>query len=172
MLRVLDSLEAVLLRLGILGGFGTLLIMIIVCLDVAGRFLFNAPLDSGVELSELLLVSLVFLGLAAAQQQKQNFSVEILTQHLPGWLQRALELCACLACLAIIVIIAWPSSKQAITSFERGEAGFGIVPFPIWPARTILAAGLWLLALQFAFDAIRLLTGARARSAQAKVDPT
>lgn len=172
MLRVLDSVEAVLIRLGILSGFGTLLIMIIICVDVAGRFLFNAPLDSGVELSELLLVSLVFLGLAAAQQQKQNFSIEILTQHLPCWLQRALELFACLACLAIIVIIAWPSSKQAFTSFERGEAGFGIVPFPVWPARTILAAGLWLLALQFAFDAVRLLTGAQARSAQAKVDPT
>ena len=112
------------------------------------------------------------MSLPAAQQQKQNFSVEILTQHLPGWLQRALELFACLACLAIIVLIAWPSTKQAITSFERGEAGFGIVPFPIWPARAILAAGLWLLAAQFAFDAIRLLAGGEARHAQAKVDPT
>jgi TRAP-type C4-dicarboxylate transport system permease small subunit len=125
-----------------------------------------------VELSELLLVSLVFFGLAAAQQQKQHFSVELLTQHLPERVQRGLELIACLLCLAIIVLIAWPSSKQAIVSYERGEAGFGIVPFPIWPARTILAAGLWLLALQFVIDAIRLLTSGRASSAQVRIDPT
>lgn len=160
------------LRLGILGGFGTLLIMLIVCIDVAGRSLFNMPLDSGVELSELLLVALVFFGLAAAQQQKQNFSVEILTKHLPTWAQRGLELFGCLACLGIIVTIAWPSSTQALASFERGEAGFGIVPFPIWPARTILAMGLWLLALQFVIDAIRLITGQPSRAMRAQVDPT
>jgi TRAP-type C4-dicarboxylate transport system permease small subunit len=123
-------------------------------------------------LSELLLVSLVFLGLAAAQQQKQNFSVEILTQHFPVWLQRALELVGCLVCLAIVVLIAWPSSKQAITSFERGETGFGIVPFPIWPARTILAAGLWLLAVQFTCDALRLLSSGQATHARDRVNPT
>lgn len=162
MSHLVGVLEAGLARLGIVSGFGTLLIMIIVCADVAGRTLFNAPFHSGVEVSELMLVCLVFLGLAAAQQQKQNYAIDILTQHLPAWLQRGLELVGYVACLAIVVMIAWPSSKQAITSFNRGEAGFGIVPFPVWPARAILALGLWLLALQFVFDIFRLLTGTRA----------
>ena len=161
--RLVDSLEAALLKLGVLGGFGTLLIMLIVCVDVAGRSMLNAPLHSGVELSELLLVSLVFLGLAAAQQQRQNFAVEVLARHLPPVLQRGLELAGLLACLGIVAVIAWPSTKQAVASFERGETGFGIVPFPVWPARAVLALGLWLLAVQFGCDAYRILGGRRER---------
>jgi TRAP-type C4-dicarboxylate transport system permease small subunit len=165
-----DLVEALLVRLGVVSGFATLLIMVIVCIDVAGRAIFNMPFHSGTEMSELLLVSLVFLGLAAAQQQRQNFALDILTRHFPGWLQRLFELVATAVCLGLIVLLAWPSSKQALLSFGRGESGFGIVAFPVWPARCILAIGLWLLALQFAFDLYRLITGRERPAAAAAAD--
>lgn len=145
------------LSLSILSGFATLLIILIVVADVTGRFLFNAPFHGGVELSELLMVALVFFGLSAAQQQRQNFSIELMVRHFPRRVQGAFELFGYFACLLIVVILAWPSSKQAVVSFERGEAGFGIVSFPLWPARTLLAIGLWLLALQFLCDIYRFV---------------
>jgi TRAP-type C4-dicarboxylate transport system permease small subunit len=106
-----------------------------------------------------LMVVLVFFGLAAAQQQRQNYSIELLTRHLPDWAQKLLELLGYATCLAIVLLLAWPSSKQAMMSYERGEAGFGIMPFPLWPARILLAIGLWLLAVQFACDIYRFLVG-------------
>lgn len=166
MTALVDRLEALVIRLGVLSGFATLLIMIIVCVDVAGRAIFNAPFHSGVELSQLLLVTLVFLGLSAAQQQRQHFAIEIVARHLPAKLQRGLELLGYVICLFIVVLLAWPSTLQAMSSFERGEASFGIVPFPIWPARSVLAIGLWLLALQFVFDIYRLVTGRPRRTDQ------
>ncbi len=159
MFALLDRLESLILRLGIVSGFATLLIMVIVCIDVGGRFLFNAPLHSGVETSELLLVSLVFLGLAAAQQQRQNFAIEVLSRLLPPRGQRGLELFGSLLCLIIVVLLAWPSANQAMSSFRRNEMGFGIVAFPVWPARFLLTTGLWLLAFQFAVDILRLICG-------------
>ena len=159
MIALVNRLEKFLLYLGIISGFATLLIMVIVVIDVAGRAIFNAPLHSGVEISELLLVSLVFLGLAAAQQQRQNFAIEIATRHLPTRMQTAIELIGYLVCLGIVILLAWPSSNQAIDAFVRNEQGFGIVAFPIWPARIILAVGLWLLAIQFLCDTYRLATG-------------
>jgi TRAP-type C4-dicarboxylate transport system permease small subunit len=159
MTALVDRVENFLLRLGLISGFATLLIMVIVVIDVAGRAIFNAPLHSGVEISELLLVSLVFLGLAAAQQQRQNFAIEIATRHLPVRVQTGIELIGYLVCLAIVILLAWPSSKQAVSAFIRNEQGFGIVAFPIWPARIILAAGLWLLAVQFLCDIYRLARG-------------
>lgn len=159
MISLIERVERGLLALSIFSGFATLLIIIVVCIDVAGRFLFNAPLHGGVEFSELLMVVLVFFGLAAAQQQRQNYSIELLTRHLPLGAQKALELLGYLTCLGIVLLLAWPSSKQAVMSFERGEAGFGIVPFPLWPARILLAIGLWLLALQFLCDIYRFLVG-------------
>lgn len=159
MIALIERLERALLSLSIISGFATLLVILIVVTDVAGRYLLNLPFHSGVELSELLLVILVFLGLAAAQQQRQNYSIDILTQHFPHRIQKAFELAGYAACLLIVVVLAWPSSKQAIASFERGESGFGIVPFPLWPARVILAVGLWLLALQFLCDLYRHIVG-------------
>lgn len=159
MLWFVTGIERLLIRLGVLSGFATLLIMVIICIDVVGRAFFNSPMHSGVELSELLLVSLVFFGLAAAQQQRQNFALEIATRHLPMRVQVIVELVGYVACLMIVILLAWPSTIQAITSIERGESGFGIVAFPVWPARIVLAAGLWLLALQFLCDIYRLTTG-------------
>jgi TRAP-type transport system small permease protein len=159
MTAFVERIERLLLRLGIISGFATLVIIVIVVVDVAGRAVFNEPLHMGVELSELLLVSLVFLGLSAAQQRRQNFAIELLTRNFPASVQHAFELVGYLVCLGVVVLLAWPSTNQAISSFNRNEMGFGIVPFPIWPARIVLAVGLWLLALQFLCDIYRLATG-------------
>jgi len=160
MLGLIEKIERALLALSIISGFATLIIILIVVTDVGGRFALNMPFHSGVELSELLLVILVFLGLAAAQQQRQNYSIDIMTRHFPPGVQRLFEVAGYAFCLLIVIVLAWPSSKQALASYERGEAGFGIVPFPLWPARIILAIGLWLLALQFLCDLYRNLAGA------------
>jgi len=159
MLPLIEAVEWLLLRLGVLSGFATLIVIIVVVVDVAGRFLFNAPLHGGTEMSELLLVALVFLGLAGAQQNRQNYAIDVVTRHLPDSLQNALELGGYIFCLVLSLGLAWFSSKQAISSFERGEAGFGLIAFAIWPARTLLALGCWLLALQFVCDIVRFITG-------------
>lgn len=159
MTAVIEKIERILMVLGAASGLATLLIMISVVADVSGRFFFNRPIHGATELSELLLVAMVFFGLAATQQNRQNYAIDMIARHLPARLQTLLDLFGYLFCLAVSVTLAWFSSRQALDSFARGEAGFGIVPFPIWPARFILATGLWLLALQFLFDALRLLAG-------------
>lgn len=155
--------ERLTLRLGILSGFATLLITVVVVLDVAGRALFNAPIPGGNEFSELLLVGMIFLGLAAAQQQRQHFAIEIAVHRLGPGARRWVELAGWLLSLAIVALLAWLSGKQAWTSFLRDEASYGTVAFPIWPARIVLALGLALLALQLAIDIVRLLRGERSR---------
>lgn len=166
MLKFIETTEWLLLRLGIVSGFATLIITFVITIDVGGRSLFNAPLHSSTEISELLLVALVFFGLAAAQQNRQNYSIDIVTRHLPTTVQQVLEIFAYLVSIVVVWLLAWLSTRQAISAYERGEAGFGIISFPIWPGRFILAFGLWLLVLQFFFDVIRLVTG------QPRAEPT
>lgn len=172
MLPLIEAVEGLLSRLGIASGFATLLIMLVVVFDVAGRSILNAPLHMSTEVSELLMVMLVFLGLAAAQQNRQNFAIDIATRHLPQGLQLLVEHLGYLFCLVMVGVLAWLSTKQAYSAFERGETGFGIIAFPIWPARFILALGLWLLALQFLCDVLRYLMGApRIVAAEGDVKP-
>lgn len=159
MLPLIEAVEWLLLRLGVLSGFATMVVTLLVVADVAGRAIFNAPLHSATEISELLLVVLVFIGLAGAQQKRQNYAIDVATRHLPMGLQNLLEVMGYILCLVLTAGLAWFSTKQALSSFDRGEAGFGIIAFPIWPARFILAFGLWLLSLQFVCDIIRFFTG-------------
>lgn len=159
MLALIEKIERLLMRLGIASGIATLLIMICVVADVTGRALFNNPIHGATEMSELLLVAMVFFGLAAAQQGRQNYAIDMAMRHLPQGVQSFFELVSYVFCLVLIAAIAWFSTKQGFESFRRGEAGFGIIPFPIWPARFVLAAGLWLLALQFLCDILRQVTG-------------
>lgn len=155
MLALIEVVERLLARLGIASGLSTLLITLIVVVDVAARGLLNQPIHGATELCELLLVAMVFFGLAAAQQERQNYALDIAVRHLPGSVQSFLELVSHLFCLGLVLVLSWLSTKQAISSFERGEAGFGIFPFPIWPARFVLAIGFWMLAAQFLCDTIR-----------------
>jgi TRAP-type C4-dicarboxylate transport system permease small subunit len=159
MLAIIETIERWLMQLGIASGLATLAITLVVVVDVTARFVFNAPIHGANEASELLLVVMVFMGLAAAQQGRQNYAIDMATRHLPQAAQALLELFAYVFCLVVVAALAWFSTRQAIDSFGRGEAGFGVIPFPIWPARFVLAGGLWLLAVQFACDVLRHLMG-------------
>ena len=160
MLHFIEGVEWLLLRLGIVSGFATLVVTLVVVADVAGRSLISQPLEMATEISEFLMVVLVFLGLAAAQQNRQNYAIDVAARHLPLRLQLLLEHLGYLFSLVLVAVLAWLSTKQAISAFQRGETGFGIIAFPIWPARFVLALGFWLLALQFVCDLLRYILGA------------
>lgn len=159
------------LQLGILSGFGTLLMTIVIVADVAGRVFFNAPIPGGNEFSELLLIAMIFLGLAAAQQHRQHFAVELVTQHLTPAVKRWVDIGGWLVSLAVVGLLTWLSAKQAWLAMLRGEASYGTVSFPIWPARAILAFGLGLLSLQLAVDILRALCRPDAAPGRSKPVP-
>src|SRR3546814_11605223 len=83
MQRVIRAIEKLSGFLGVLSGLATLIITITVILDVALRAAFNAPILGATEFSTLLLLVLVYLGLASVQAGKANFSVEIMVAILP-----------------------------------------------------------------------------------------
>lgn len=159
MLARIEAIERWFMRLGIAGGVATLAITLVIVVDVIARFLFNAPIHGANELCELLLVAMVFVGLAAAQQGRQNYAIDMATRHLPTAIQALLELLAHIFCLLLVGTLAWFSTRQGLDSFRRGEAGFGVFRFPIWPARFVLTIGLWLLTVQFVCDILRHLMG-------------
>ncbi|MFV0492548.1 MAG: TRAP transporter small permease [Pseudorhodobacter sp.] len=52
--------------------------------DVVGRYLFSSPLPGGPELTEILLMSVVFLGLPAITLDDGHVTADLFTQHLKG----------------------------------------------------------------------------------------
>lgn len=154
MIRLFTTISRVSIAVGSLSGLATGAMMIVIVTDVVGRAFFAAPLPLATEISVMLLIVKVFLGMAGAQATDSNFQVTVLVDQLsPRWkrIQRILSL---VIALAGIGLIAWLSTQQAITSTRQDEISFGVHPWPIWPERIILAAGLTLLVVQIAADLI------------------
>lgn len=152
-IRYIDKLTA---YLGLLSGFTVALIMVVVCSDVVGRSFFNKPVLGATELSELLLACLVFFGLAAAQQAKHHYIVELVVVRLSPTTQAVLGGVTHLLSAGVVAMLAWYSTGQAFTSYEMEEISFGTVAFPIWPARAVVAFGLILFAVQYLVQFMRM----------------
>lgn len=157
MRHVIRSIEKISEFLGGLSGFTTLIITVTVILDIALRALLNAPIPGATEFSTLLLVALVYLGLASVQVSKSNFSVEIVVAHLPPAVRRVQEALVTLLSAAAIGLLVWYTGKEAWISTMRGEMTFGAIVFPVWPSRIIVTFGLTVLWLQLMCDALRLI---------------
>lgn len=67
------------------GGTMLLVMMALTIVDVIGRYIFNSPLSGAGELTELILVSVIFMGLPAVTLEKEHTTVDLFTARMPVW---------------------------------------------------------------------------------------
>lgn len=82
-------------------------VMAITVYNVVGRWLFNAPLAGTVELTEVAMVGIVYLGLAHAQQRDSHITVDLLHQRLGRRWRAVLDAVAAAVGAVIVALIAW-----------------------------------------------------------------
>lgn len=144
--------------LAVWSGFATGLMMLAILADVFCRAILGFSIQGASELAVVMLITLVFLGLGGAQAESANFSVDILTRSLPPRVTRLLACIAMLISAVVIGLLGYYSWIKAIAAMLEGEVDYGVVPFPIWPARLLIAFGWSALTLQLvleAFDHLR-----------------
>jgi TRAP-type C4-dicarboxylate transport system permease small subunit len=133
--------------------------VLIIVPDVIGRKFFNAPIPGASERGVLLLVCKIFLGLPGAQASGSNFSVSLIHGMMSPSQRRVADATTTLIAAVVFGLMARMSVVSAIRSTERGEISYGVIAFPIWPGRIVLAIGLILLTLQLLIDVLRLASG-------------
>lgn len=72
------------LTLNLIAGSALMLMMIITCIDVIGRYVFNKPLVGGVELIEVLLGVMIFTALPVISWRNEQVVVDILDPFVPA----------------------------------------------------------------------------------------
>src|SRR5699024_11376879 len=93
------------------------------------------------EMSESGLVAAVFLGLAYAGTTNSHVAVDLLTSHINPTLARILIIAMWLASILVTSCFLISSIDRAVESFERHEGRTGVLHWPIWPARWMIAIG-------------------------------
>jgi TRAP-type C4-dicarboxylate transport system permease small subunit len=116
--------------------------------DIVGGTFFKSPLMGTVEITETLLAMTIFLALGYALEQHQHIVVDILTASLlPPW-KLALHTVALVSMLAVLLLLSWQSFLSAQRAVQAMEVAAGYLRVPIWLAKSLSAAGLWIATLE------------------------
>lgn len=141
-------------------------IFALMCLGVAQillRTVLNTPITGYIDLVELSMASMAFLGAAYCQRLGAHIRMELLIGRLQGralWLAEAFGL---LVALFIIGTLVWHGWGHFVRSYTLGDTTID-AEFPVWPSKLLvpLAFGLWWLRLAVQF----------AGSVRLAIDPT
>lgn len=129
-------------------------LMVMTCIDVAGRELLSAPLNGATELTELMLGALVFLALPVASWRDEHIVVDLLDNAFPAALARLRQLIVNLIAavvLAAVTVRAWHFANRSV---EFGD----VTQFLHLPVAPII----YLIAVLSGFTAaVLLLNGVR-----------
>jgi TRAP-type C4-dicarboxylate transport system permease small subunit len=118
---------------GTLAAVALFAIMVLTLVDVSGRKLLSASVPGSLELTELLLVAVIFAGLPLVSLRGEHVVFDSLDPLLPRWLKRAQQVVVDALCAAALAGIAWLMWVKAGQLAEYGETTaqlkMGLAPF-------------------------------------------
>jgi len=131
--------------------------MFLVVCDVGGRYLFNRPVHGALEITEFIMVGLVFLTLAHTQAIKGHIQVELLIGLMSRRKKLVLDLVTYVLGTVIFALITWQGWVSFMDSWGIREKTDGLIPFPVYPAKFVVPLGCFLLTLRFIADIMNVL---------------
>jgi len=159
LLRVRQAYGGILTICGLISGWLTFAVMLLVVTNVVLRYGFNIPIPGTLELTEGALPLIIFLSLALTQFHQGHIKVVILTQHMPAGLRRVFRVLAMLVGAGLFAWAAWAGWHGALKSLAIGEVERGSIRYPIYPIKFAVVAGMVLLTIQFLLDALAFALG-------------
>ena len=149
LLRIADVLSAVLHGIGIYASIPVLTV-IIFC-DVFLRYVLNAPLRWGDELSSLLLLVVLVGSLNLCTQQRGHVRMDSLYTRFGPRLQRGVDAITNLCGMVLAVFMTYQSVVTALENY-RWNQGAEMINVPYWPLSLFMAGCGLLLILRFLFE--------------------
>lgn len=168
--RLQVALDACWRWLGIGANLALLAVMFAVSADAILRYALNRPIAGTLEGVELLLVFSVFLSLAGTQAARGHVAVDILSGRLRGRPRAALQAFTAALGFMLFAAVTWATGGMALRSWRMGEYSAGLIAFPIYPSRILVALGSLLLAVQLLHELASALASLCSRSKEPDTD--
>ena len=152
------ALEALLERAVNVGKVVSMAALVVMALltivDVGGRYLLNRPLLGALELSEVMLVLMVFGCFAYTERQNGHVDIDVVVTRFSPRAQALTESVAALLSTAFWGVIAWRTGVRALDVQGAGEttANLGL---PVGPFIWIAAVGSALFTLTLVARVLR-----------------
>lgn len=159
-LTILDRIAAPIENAAnLIAAIAIFLLMVLGTSQIVLRTVFNSPIAGYIDLVELSMAGLAFLGAAYCQRLGSHIRMEILLTHLRGRLLWAFETFGTLIAMCIIGVLIWYGWDHFLRSYQLGDSTID-AEYPVWPSKLLvpIAFSLWFvrLAIQLA-GSVRLL---------------
>ena len=168
LLRLTDKINAA------LGAIATWLFVAtgaMLCWEVTGRYVFNAPTIWAAELSQLAMIAAVFFSLGELQRRREHINVSLLRDRLPPAARRVADFIALGLVAAFSAVIVFYGGAIALDSYRAGSSTGTILNLPRWWAESALPVGFSLLLLQSVVGMVRVFADTDADTADADTPP-
>ena len=136
---------------GVLSAIALFAIMALTFFDVIGRKLASNSIPGSLELTELLMVVVIFAALPLVSRRGEHVEFDSLDPYLPPWVRRVQSVFVHLLCAAALFGLAWLMWRTGSQFAETGEttAQLQIPKYPFIHGMGVLCAltGLVHLAL-------------------------
>lgn len=140
--------------MGLISSLATFAMMVLVVCNVASRYLINRPITGTLEITESLLVVVIFLSVGITQYDGGHIRVTLLTRRMSPRFAHVANIICMLCGGAFFAWCAYATWYFALQSYSFDEHEWGSIVFPLYPVKFIIFAGMVMLAIQFLLDAI------------------
>lgn len=106
---------------GLLSGIALFAIMALTFFDVLGRKLLSNSIPGSLEVTELLMVVVIFGALPLVSARGEHVEFDSLDPYLPDWLRRAQALLVHVLCAAVLLGLGWLMWRSGGQFLETGE---------------------------------------------------
>ncbi len=138
------------------GAFVLAALMFMTFGDVVGRYAFNSPIVGAVEMTEMCMGLIVFLGLAFTTRAGGHIAVDVVTSRLPARWRRRLDLVADVASTLIVGLISWQLWRIAADTVSDNLLT-QVWELPVYPVAYVMAAASTLVVVPVAAQTFRSL---------------
>lgn len=123
-----------------------LLMVLLISLDVILRNAFNSPLKGSVELTEILMVIVVFFAVAQTASKNQHVNVELMISRFSYRIRAVFLSITNFLCIGLLSLAIWQSVMLAI-SFLHNKATTAVLLVPLFPFALVVSIGCTFFAL-------------------------
>lgn len=155
---------------GFMAGLAWLVLMFLTVVDVGGRSLLGAGLNT-VALVTLVMVGAGYLGLGLAEVNNAHVRTPILTSRMGRRTGSACRLVGVLAAAGFMAATCYLTWGRAMRSLDSGEVTTGLESLPVWPSRLAIPVGLALLLFASLRQVPRLVRGVLGHQVPAESEP-
>lgn len=143
---VLGKIEDGFVLVGLIGLF---VMMILVAMNAVMRYLFSSPVPGTVEITELYLMPMAIVFVAASLQRREgNVNVDLLKRKFPDRAQTLVDILARSVTLLIFLQITISAGGRAWEAYERGFRTIGVIEFPVYFSWLIVTIGFFTFCIR------------------------